>query len=325
MNPTRIVVWGLGRHALKNILPAVSAASGIELYGVCSRNPDHVADCSARWKCRGWTEPTLMLDDPNVDVVYVATPIGLHAEHGKRVLESHKHLWCEKPFTSRLQDTRDLVEIATRRRLLICEGHMYLYHPQFRRLSAYVHDERIGPIVSIGCRFGIPRLDHAGFRSDPTLGGGALFDVGCYPISAVQALFPEQTLKIRYARVVSGRVPSLDIDGEALISLSSGVIARLEWRRNTAYRNEIDIWGENGSLFTDKIFSKPPTYVPVFRFRNSHGVETTETGESADHFVLMLQAFGGMLDDDAAMEAERDRITRRAEVIEEIWSDWQAS
>ena len=320
MRPVRVAVWGLGRHAINAILPVVSTAKGLELYGVCSRNASVVSTCSEIWKCKGWTEAASMFCDPNVDVIYVATPIGLHAPHGTQVLNACKHLWCEKPLTCHLPDTLELLESAKKQRLSICEGFMYLHHPQFRRLSKYISDGGLGTIRSVGCRFGIPRLEHPGFRSDPSLGGGALFDVGSYPISAALALFPEGNLHVKYASTVTRDGSSVDTHGHALIALTSGVVANLEWGIDCAYRNEIYIWGEKGSVSTDKIFSKSPDYVPEFHLRDAHGVETTEFGEAGNHFVSMLQYFGGTIDDWDAADAERDRIVRRAEVMDRILS-----
>jgi NDP-hexose-3-ketoreductase len=316
----RIAVWGLGHHAIDKILPAVSAADGLELYGVCSRNPMSVADSSRAWKCRGWTEPELMLRDPQVQIVYVATPIGLHAEHGKAALGAGKHLWCEKALTSRLNDTLDLLEVSRGLGLSICEGHMYLHHPQFRRLSEYLRDGRLGRILSVWCGFGIPPLANPGFRSDPSLGGGALLDVGSYPISAIQALFPNDPQTVKYSSMLWRDGGPIDTDGNCLIELSNGALATLEWKINSAYRNEIEVWGEEASLSTDKLFSKPATYTPMFRLRNLQGVETIEYAEAANHFVLMFEAFRRSIPDDRAIESERRAIARRAEVLDRIWS-----
>lgn len=261
-----------------------------------------------------------MLSDRNVDVVYVATPTGLHAEHGTRVLGARKHLWCEKPLTARRQTTVDLLELSRRNSRSVCEGFMYLYHPQFRRLSEYVDGGRLGAILSITCRFGIPWLEHSGFRASAAAGGGALLYVGCYPISAVQALFPAQSQTLAYSRTFSQSGAEIDTGGFALMDLSGGAIAQLEWRFAASYRNEIEIWGDKASLFVDKIFSKTRDYVPVFRVRDSRGAESTDEGEAADPFVCMLQGFRAMLDDAAAVESERDRILRRADALEEIRS-----
>jgi predicted dehydrogenase len=175
-------------------------------------------------------------------------------------------------------------------------------------------------VTSVECRFGIPRLEQPGFRLDPALGGGALFDVGCYPISAIHALFPDETAHVVYASVHSRDGWNLDTDGQALLELSNSVTAHLEWRINSSYRNEIALWGDRGSAFTDKIFSKPTDYVPVFRLRDMKGCETIERGEPADHFVLMLQNFNNMLHERTALESERCRIVRSADVMDRIWS-----
>ena len=318
MSAMRVAVWGLGRHAINKILPAVSATNGLQLYGVCSRNAGNVFSCSQKEKCKGWTEAGSMLSDGNVDIIYVATPIGVHFDQGKQVLKARKHLWCEKPLTCHLPNTLELLESAKRQGLSICEGLMYLHHPQFRQLSKYISNGLLGSIRSVGCRFGIPRLEHVGFRSDPSLGGGALFDVGCYPISAILALFPEENLHINHASIITRNKSAVDTDGHALIALSGGAVANLEWGINCAYRNEVDAWGEKGSVSTNKIFSKPADHIPVFRLRDVHGAETTEFGEANDHFVSMLHHFRATIHNSQAAEEERICIARRADVLNKI-------
>ncbi|MDQ8164722.1 MAG: Gfo/Idh/MocA family oxidoreductase [Gemmatimonadota bacterium] len=318
MRSQRVAVWGLGGHAIRNILPALAATNGVELYGVCSRTESTVGSCAQKWNCKGWTEPEPMLIDKNVDIIFLATPIGLHFEHGMRVLAAAKHFWCEKPLTCRLTDTLELLELSRSKRVSVCEGHMYLHHPQFRRILDYVRGGSVGRVVSIGCRFGIPRLEQETFRSDPLRGGGALFDVGCYPVSAIEALFPDQQMEVSYAVIGTREGSAVDTDGHAIIALSNAVRVHLEWRINCAYRNEIDIWGEKGSIFSDKVFSKSPDHVPEFRLRNAQGVEKTEYGSTGDHFSLMLQYFLGTVSDMESAEEERSRIARRAEVLERI-------
>jgi dTDP-3,4-didehydro-2,6-dideoxy-alpha-D-glucose 3-reductase len=319
-DPMRVAVWGLGRHAIDKILPAVSAAEGLHLYGVCSRNPRSVADSAAAWNCRGWTEPASMLRDPQVQIVYVATPIGLHAEHGRAALAAGKHVWCEKPLTSRLEDSLELLQLSRALGLSVREGHMYLHHPQFLWLSKCLSDGRLGRVLSVWCGFGIPRLASPGFRSDASLGGGALLDVGCYPISAIQALFPDHARTVRYSMISARDGSPVDTDGYCLIEVANGVEATLEWRINSSYRNQIDIWGEGGSLSTDRVFSKPADHVPAFRIRDTHGVETVEYGAPANQYVLMLETFRRSVGDTIALEMERRAIADRAQLLDEVRS-----
>jgi NDP-hexose-3-ketoreductase len=315
-----VVVWGLGRHAVEKILPAVAATDGLELYGVCSRDAAKVADCSRRWECRGWTTPDSMVTDARVDIVYVATPIGLHAEHGRAVLTAGKHFWSEKPFTSRLADTSELLERSRGLGLSACEGHMYLHHPQFSRLVSYIHSGRLGRLLSVTCKFGIPKLSNPGFRVDPHLGGGAFLDVGCYPISAVTALFPDEPTEIKYSTVSTENGSFVDTQGQCVLEVSGRTTVHLEWRTDAAYRNEIEVWGTDGSITTEMIFSKAATHRPEFRLRDSRGSESIEFDEAANHFERMLAAFRNAVGDRDAMESERQNIARRALLMDKIWA-----
>jgi NDP-hexose-3-ketoreductase len=318
MNSLRTAVWGLGRHGAERIVPAVAAAAGLQLHGVCSRDTGRMTACAERWRCRTWTDAAAMLEDPAVDVVFVATPTGLHAEHGAQALRAGKHLWCEKPLTTDRQSTLDLLDLSRARGLSVCEGHMHLYHPQLRQLSRMIADGRLGTVRSVASRFGIPPLEFDSFRSDPARGGSALLDVGCYPVSTVQALFPLARQRVVYSRITAREGFGVDTDGLAVLELSNGVTAQFEWRTNSAYRNEIEIWGDKGSVFTDKIYSKPADYVPVFRLRDLRGVETQEAGQAANHFVNMLEAFRAIAPGGQLAEEERSRIAWRAEILDEI-------
>ena len=260
-----------------------------------------------------------MLGDDEVDVVYVSTPIGLHAAHGRSVLESGKHLWCEKPLATSLEQTLELLAIADRKRLSVCEGLMYLHHPQFQQMSGWITGGRLGTVLSVGSRFGIPKLDYASFRTDPNLGGGALFDVGCYPISAIHALFPDHDTRLVASRVGARDGSLVDTDGSVVLEVSNGVIAHLEWRINCAYRNELTVWGTEELVTTHQIFSKLPTHVPEFEFSGLRGAPRIEKGVAANHFVAMLDRFARMTTRAVDEDGERERIVRTATVMDEIW------
>jgi len=316
----RVAVWGLGRHAVTKILPAISTVDGLELYGVCSRNINTVGTSAHKWNCIGWNDPTLMLCDPKVDIIYVSTPIGLHYQHGKQVLDAKKHLWCEKPLTCNLQNTLELVGIAENNALSICEGLMFLYHPHYQKLTHYVEGSQLGKILSLDSKFGIPRLENESFRTNCSLGGGAFFDVGCYTIAAILGLFSTAEARLTYAKISIPAGSTVDTSGQALVTLSNGVNANLEWRINCSYRNEISIWGENGSLFTTRIFSKQFDYSPLFYLKDMLGAESAEHGLSGDHFQLMFQEFLSTIYDFKKVELERIQIMRRAVLMDQIWS-----
>lgn len=313
-----VVVWGLGRHATKNILPAIEASPELKLHGVCSRNADIVTAACRKYACAGWNDPDRLLRDPRVDVVYLATPIGLHAAQGQSVLSAGKHLWCEKPLAEGADQVEALVALARANGLTLAEGFMYLHHPQFAVLQQAVGSGRLGRVRTVTCRFGIPALQHPGFRLSPELGGGAFLDVGVYPISAMIALFPGADPKIAFAEIVTAPGSPVDCEGRALLCYPDGCSGMLEWRTGAAYRNEIDIWGDEGSMSSERIFSKQVDHVPQLRFLDVQGEARCESVEPANHFVRMLSAFQRLVEDGDRAERERVIIARRARLVSAI-------
>lgn len=325
MRALNVVVWGLGPHAIRNILPALKISRGINLYGVCSRNAEVVSRCVSEQACMGWTNADKMLEDSMVDVVYLSTPIGLHASQGLSVLRTDKHLWCEKPLAENTEKISELVALSLVRGKSLAEGFMYLYHPQFSQVAEILNSGTLGEIRNIACQFGIPPLERPGFRLIPELGGGAFLDVGCYPVSAAASFFPGLVPEVLFSKIDTVRGSPVDCEGRAVLRYGNGATATLNWGTNHAYRNEIDIWGSKGSVSTERFFSKPAAYVPQFRFRDLNGREICKVSQCGNHFVAMFEAFRQLVDDPVKAAYERSMITRRAQLMDAIAKNSQAA
>ena len=316
MSLLNIAVWGIGNHAKYRILPILAVMDEVVLLGVCSRNSDTVTEVAEQWGLYGWDSPDEMLSHPELDVVYIATPIGLHFRMAEQALKAGKHVWCEKPLTCDDRETQALVALAEKSGKVLTESFMYLYHPQFKRVKQFVDGS--GKVNSIICRFGIPELAVPGFRNDPKLCGGALWDVASYTTSALLTLFPEQQVEVLFSEVVQNERASVDSGGRSVLRFSGGVTAYLEWAIGVAYKNEIDLWSVEGSLFTDKIFSKPAGYQPRYFLRDLNGNMHIEQGEGCEQFTEMFHYFVEMMDDESRIVAEREAILRRSKLLNEI-------
>ena len=319
----RVAIWGLGKHAINNIIPAIANSTYLELYGCHSRNQKIVKDCSIKWGGLSWDTAEDMLMDANLDIIYLSTPPGLHYEQGMRILESNKHLWCEKPITLDFEQAEELVYCSEKRNLSICEGFMYLYHPQFIRLKEYLDNKTLGKVKTIHCRFGahwILSSATPGFRFNKKLGGSSLFDVGSYPLSLILTLFPDKEINILNSAIPKTDSESVDLDGSVNLKIGSQINCFLEWAYNRAYRNDIDIWGEEGSLYTDNIFSKKADHRPQFLLRDLYGNQTKEIIESSNHFEKMLEHFFSTLSDKTKIDEERKRIINLSKLLEKIKS-----
>ena len=316
MSLLNVAVWGLGNHAQNRILPALSAIDEIKLIGVCSRNGEVVETCAEQWDCYGWNDPERMLNSTEVDVVYIATPIGVHFSLAKQAIEAGKHVWCEKPLTCRYIDTQTLVSLAEERGKVLTESFMYLYHSQFHRVKKFVNDSK--GVYSVICRFGIPALDRPGFRNSSELCGGALWDVATYTVSALLPLFPNQQVKVIFSEMLTKKGLQVDNEGRAVLRFSQGPTAYLEWGVGVAYKNEIDLWAKDSSFFTDKIFSKPKDYRPQYQIRDLNGNESLENGEQSEQFIDMFHHFLRIMNDKKQALTERENILKRAKLMDDI-------
>ena len=316
MTILNIAVWGLGNHAKNRILPLLSTMDKIKMVGVCSRDGEMVKICAEQWSCYGWNDPLQMLNSNEVDVVYIATPIGTHFSLARQAIEAGKHVWCEKPLTCSYSDTQALVLLAEEKGKILTESFMYLFHPQFQRVKKFVGDSK--RIYSVICRFGIPNLDKPGFRNNPKLCGGALWDVATYTTSALLSLFPDQQLEVIFAEVLTKDSSQVDSEGRVVLRFSQGATAYLEWGVGVAYKNEIDLWAEDGSFFTDKIFSKPKGYQPQYRIRDLYGNESVENGEQSEQFMEMFHNFARIMSDKEEAIAEKKSILQRAKIKNDI-------
>jgi predicted dehydrogenase len=145
---------------------------------------------AARWKLPASSASVdEMLADRQVHAVYVATPHPAHEAHALAAIEAGKHVLCEKPLTIDAPGTVRVIEAARRRRVLLMEAFMYRCHPLTRELLTRLKEGIIGPLCHVRADFGfrVPR-DPAGRLFDLSLGGGAILDVGGYPVSFARLL-----------------------------------------------------------------------------------------------------------------------------------------
>jgi NDP-hexose-3-ketoreductase len=195
---------------------------------------------------------------------------------------------------------------------------MYLHHPQFLRLQQIVQAEgALGRICSVTCRFGMPQLDRPSFRNSRELGGGALFDLACYPLSLATHLLSTHPT-VRVARVRSAPGLEVDVDGYALLDFSSGEVAYIEWGFGRSYVNDVWVWGERGSLYADRIFSKANDYRSAIHLDDLRGARTSETIEPENAYVRMLDRFAQATYDVDLQERLREEAEHQARNLEAL-------
>ena len=247
-------IIGAGQIAADLAL-SLQASTRAHIVNACGSSPEKARAFAARWGVpRAAASVEELCADPDVDVVYVATPHPAHEAHALAAIAAGKAVLCEKPFTMDAAGAARVVAAARARGVFVMEAFMYRCHPLVRALVERLRDGAIGPIRHVRAEFGFrkPR-DPAGRLYNPALGGGAILDVGCYPASlarlvagvAVGRPFAEPT-KLE-ATALFGPT-GVDELATALLTFESGVTAAIGTAIHHATGRSAAIFGEGGSI-----------------------------------------------------------------------------
>jgi predicted dehydrogenase len=199
--------------------------AGTEVLAVSSRNIERAAAFASRHGIpKFYGDYRELIEDPEIDVVYVATPHSGHFDVAKDALLAGKAVLCEKPLTVTLEAAEELVGIARKQGAFLMEAMWTRFNPLVRRLRQLVRDGAIGEIHSIHADFGVRFAYDPEHRLwNPALGGGSLLDLGVYPISFAQMLVGEPESLVAHGQLRNG----VDAEAGLLLRYPSGVFAHL--------------------------------------------------------------------------------------------------
>jgi hypothetical protein len=213
------VRWGFlgaGFVASRGLAPAVHAASGASLFAVASRDPSRSA---ALEPARVHASYDALLADDGVDAVYISLANHQHLEWVVKALEAGKHVLCEKPLGLHAGEVAAMFEVAEKHDRLLIEAVWARWHPRFRRMVDVVASGALGILEHIDSSFTFTSEMSENYRLNPTMGGGALLDVGCYQVHAWVAL--------------TGGAPELSLDrvdrlvGPTGVDMTTEITARI--------------------------------------------------------------------------------------------------
>jgi len=197
---TNKVRWGVLSTAgigVKKVVPAMQKGEWIEVTAIASRDL-HKAEETARTLgiARAYGSYEELLADPQIEAVYNPLPNQLHVPWSIKAAEAGKHVLCEKPISMTVAEAKTLLAVQERTGVIIGEAFMVRTHPQWVRARELVRSGRIGQLRSIQGFFSYFNTDPKNIRNIPECGGGALMDIGCYPINTSRLLFDEEPLRV---------------------------------------------------------------------------------------------------------------------------------
>lgn len=260
----QLLNWGLLGTARINrgLIPALRKAKRSRLFAVASRDTEKAQAYAAEWKIpQAYGSYDELLADPDVDVVYNSLPNHLHVEWTMKAVEAGKHVLCEKPLALSVEDVEAVQAAAGRAGTIVAEAFMYLHHPQTLAVQELVASGTIGQILYMRGSFAyILTNEPQDIRWKPEMGGGSIWDVGCYPLSFAMRLAGAPIVEVMGMQ----RLYDTGVDGlftgqvrfanDIFTQFDSGFIRPFTWG--------MEIYGSAGKILIPSPF-KPEGKVPV--------------------------------------------------------------
>ena len=257
-----------------------------------------------------------LITAPEIDVVYLPLPPALHFKWAKLALESGKHAYVEKPFTTNLEDTRELLTIAKQKNLAVHENYMFIYHQQLQAIQDMIAKGEIGKVRQYRVTFGFPRRAANDFRYNKALGGGALLDAGGYCMKYASWLLGD-TARLVCANSYYEPEFEVDIFGSCTMTNDEGTIVQMSFGMDCDYKCELEAWGSTGTLTTGRILTAPDGLEPDVIIK--HNQEYITQKLPADNaFEKSIRRFYSCLTNNETREENYQQIERQSAFVSEF-------
>src|SRR5687768_9946719 len=216
-DPVRWGILGAANIAIKKVLPSMHGSPLSRVVAIASRSLTKAREAAAQLDIpRAYGSYEELIADPDVEAIYIPLPNHLHVPWSIRAAEAGKHVLCEKPIALSAAEARLLVAARDAHGVHIAEAFMVRTHPQWKEVERLIAYDRIGPLRLNTGHFSYYRRDPSDIRSRAEWGGGALMDIGCYPIFIARWMFGAEPIDVA---AMLDRDPDFGID-----RLTSGML-----------------------------------------------------------------------------------------------------
>jgi predicted dehydrogenase len=299
----RILNWGLLSTARINraLITPLRASPRNRLTAVASRDLGHAQAYAAEWGIpRAFGSYEAMLADPDIDVVYISLPNSLHAEWSMKAMQAGKHVLCEKPLAITVAAVDAIAEAARTTGKVVAEAFMYRHHPQTLKVKDLVDGGAIGSLQVIRGGFTFPLANPANIRLIADLGGGGIWDVGCYPISYIRTVAGAAPTEV-FGWQVTGE-SGVDVVFTGQMRFPNGVLGQFDSGFRAPERMLMEFIGSEGTI--DLVNSFKPGLNAEIILRHADGAAETIVVPGQELYI-------GEVEDmyDAVVHGQPTRVT----------------
>ncbi len=259
--------WGLlsTAHINRSLIPPLQASPRSRLVAVGSRDQAKGEAYARQWNIpRSYGSYEALLADPQIDAVYISLPNSLHAEWTIRAVEAGKHVLCEKPLAISLAEVDDVIAAAQAHKKIVAEAFMYRHHPLTMKVKELVAGGGIGELRLVRGAFTFPIGDDSqNVRLNSGLGGGSVWDIGCYPVSYTRCVVSLEPQEV-FGWQVTG-ASGVDETFTGQMRFPGGILAQFDCGFRSEFRTHMEFVGSQGTIDISSPFKPDPVGKIILR------------------------------------------------------------
>lgn len=312
MDKIRWGVLGVAGIATKKVIPAMKKCTRGDVSAIASRDRNRAEQAARELGIpEAYGSYEELLADPTIDAIYNPLPNHLHVPWSIRAAEAGKHVLCEKPIGLNSRECRELMAARDRTGVKIEEAFMVRVHPQWLRTRELIRAGAIGQLRSIFGFFSYYNANPENIRNILEFGGGAVMDIGCYPITMSRWIFGEEPVDVK-AVIERDRVMKIDRLVSAILEFPSGQ-SIFTCSTQLAPYQRMQFFGTKGRIDIEIPFNAPPDR-PTRIFVN----DEVEEFPVCDQYTLQGDAFARAIQENTEVPVPLEDALRNMEVIEKI-------
>lgn len=320
------ILWGVistANIAQQQLIPAIGRASNAELVAISSRGSQVHAVASKLGVSKAYESYEELLNDPDIEAVYIPLPNHLHKEWVFKAAKQGKHVLCEKPVSLTAQEAEEMVEICRENNVKFMEAFMYQLHPQHKRVKEIMSSGEIGDIKLIKSSHSFYMQSRENkFRMDKTMGGGSLYDVGCYSIHAIRYLLDTEPISVQCSAELDPET-GVDMSAFGYLNMGGGVRAMFDCSFDMTERNEYEIIGTKGTIKVPFAF-RPDNNGGVGKIITQVADMVREENIYGDLYRLEVEHFSDAIKGNSDLEVTGISTINNMRVIEACYQSIQS-
>lgn len=320
-SPLRLGVMSCSSFALRAMVPAIAVSPSVKLIAIASRDRAKATEAATKLGARAFDSYQALLDDPEIDAIYMPLPTGLHEEWVHKALDAGKHILVEKSLAMDFASASEMIAKAREKHLLLLENFLFPRHLQFTWVKKQIAAKTIGDLKFFRAAFTIPPLAADNFRYSAPLGGGALLDVGAYMVKS-SLLFLGDNLDLLSSTIEIDSAREVDIRGTTTFRNPDGVIAQTLWAFDTAYQCTWEFIGTAGRILCERALTPPPGFCPPVRIERGNDKESIDL-PADNHYRNQWEFFAEATRSHEAIQTILSETEKQAELLARLRSGEQ--